>query len=212
MKLVIGLGNPGKRYEKTRHNVGFMVADALASKMVNGQKWSMVNKFQSLIINHQSSTIFAKPQTMMNDSGKAVVVLATFYKLPDTDIYVIHDDLDIALGEYKIQKGKGPRDHNGLSSIDKALGTREYWHVRIGIENRFRQIRNPKFEIPSKARIFGVNKFKLFNFPNFKRRRIPGEKFVLQSFTKDELEIVDQISVKVAQELKDNVLVPTKSL
>ncbi|MBU0569246.1 aminoacyl-tRNA hydrolase [Patescibacteria group bacterium] len=206
MKLIIGLGNQGKRYEKTRHNVGFTIADSLQTTVYSNCEWKFEKKFKAVVCRPEAVDILiAKPQTMMNDSGKAVVALATFYlprrqagKLHTTDIYVIHDDLDIVLGEYKIQKGKGPRDHNGLSSIDKALGTREYWHVRVGIENRRKKLPISNFQFP--------NKFKLFNFPNFKRKRISGEKFVLQNFTEKELKIIDEVADKVVGELSNDVL------
>jgi PTH1 family peptidyl-tRNA hydrolase len=183
-KLIIGLGNPGKKYENTRHNVGFMVIDALASQIANSQ-WSMVKKYNSLIIDHQQSTIFCKPQTFMNSSGIAVSKPATFYKIPATNIYVIHDDLDIKLGEYKIQKSVGPRLHNGISSIEKALGTKDFWRVRIGVENR-----------PSNLKFFNL----IF------RRRIPGEKYVLQNFNSREQEILNDVINNVVKELSSKVI------
>ncbi len=175
MKLVVGLGNPGEKYVNTRHNVGFMIVDVLASQMVNGQ-WLMVKKLQSLIINNQSLTILAKPQTFMNSSGDAVKALATFYRLPATNIWVIHDDLDLTLGNYKIQKGKGPREHNGLNSIYKSIGTQDFWHVRVGIDNR--KAAGP--EEPLARR---------------------GEEYVLQNFTTNELTSLENVISNVANDL-----------
>jgi PTH1 family peptidyl-tRNA hydrolase len=208
MKLIIGLGNPGRKYEKTRHNAGFMVLDALASKMVNGQ-WSMVNKFQSLIINHQSLAILAKPQTFMNESGKAVAALATFYlprwqagKLPATSIYVIHDDLDIALGKYKIQKGKGPREHNGIISIDKALGTRDYWHVRVGIENRKSRLGSAKSADNQMLENSDISDLSTIRNADISRDSdVSGEDYVLQNFIDKEVEILDKVVDKIVVEL-----------
>lgn len=80
--------------------------------------------------------VLAKPQTYMNESGRAVAKLVNFYKIPLTDVYIVHDDLDITLGNYKIQHGKGPQIHNGLVSIEGALGTDQFWNVRVGVENR----------------------------------------------------------------------------
>ena len=80
--------------------------------------------------------VLAKPQTYMNESGRAVAKLVNFYKIPLTDVYIVHDDLDISLGNYKIQHGKGPQIHNGLVSIEGALGTDQFWNVRVGVENR----------------------------------------------------------------------------
>ena len=142
MKLIVGLGNPGGKYAKTRHNVGFMVVDELAKKMTNGQ-WLMVNKLQSLIINHsreagsrfagQSSIILAKPQTMMNASGFAVSKLLTMNHLPLFSLWIIHDDLDLPLGKIKIRFGGGTAGHHGLESIVKQLGTTDFVRFRLGI-------------------------------------------------------------------------------
>src|SRR4030042_2590907 len=114
MKLVVGLGNPGEKYKNTRHNVGFSVLDKLQteiskseflnSKQIPNSNFQLNSKFQSLVTIYQS-LILAKPQTFMNSSGIAVAKLATFYKIQANNIWVIHDDLDIKLGEYKIQKG-----------------------------------------------------------------------------------------------------------
>jgi PTH1 family peptidyl-tRNA hydrolase len=115
MKIVVGLGNPGEGYINTRHNVGFLVVGAL--KNLNQIKIFKSDKF-------------------MNESGSFVKKVVDQYKLDLSNLYIVHDDLDIKLGEYKIQFGKGPKDHNGLASIDEVLGTDQYWHVRIGIDNR----------------------------------------------------------------------------
>src|SRR4030042_2946877 len=98
MKLVIGLGNPGEKYKNTRHNVGFMVVDALASKVDSGQ-WAVIRKYNCSLYTVHQTLILVKPQTFMNSSGIAVAKLAAFYKVPAANIYVIHDDLDIKLGE-----------------------------------------------------------------------------------------------------------------
>jgi PTH1 family peptidyl-tRNA hydrolase len=175
MKLIIGIGNPGERYAKTRHNVGFMLVDALA-KMVNGQ-WLMNKKCQSLVISHQS-LLLAKPTTFMNNSGLAVASLINFYHIVPSDLYVIHDDLDIVLGEYKVQLAKGPKVHNGLNSIYEKLGTHDFWHVRVGIENRKLQ----------RDKVTG------------------GREYVLGKFTKEEKEVLDKTVEKVAGELMDKVI------
>jgi peptidyl-tRNA hydrolase, PTH1 family len=154
MRLLVGLGNPGTKYEKTRHNVGFLVVDAIASKS-NGA-WETENKFNSSLFTVNGSLLLAKPQTFMNSSGEAVKKIVNFYKIDPHDIYVIHDDLDITLGNYKIQLGKGPELHYGVKSIEEELGTKNFWRVRIGIDNR-----NPE-------------------------NRIHGETYTLQNFTDDE--------------------------
>jgi len=118
MKLIIGLGNPGKDYENTRHNVGYMIVDRF--RKIGLSKGVMVKK----------SDVF------MNSSGEFVKKITELYPLSSNSLYIVHDDLDIPLGSYKIQFGRGPKDHNGLKSVDEALGTDQYWHVRVGIENR----------------------------------------------------------------------------
>jgi peptidyl-tRNA hydrolase, PTH1 family len=168
VKLIVGLGNPGDQYHQTRHNVGFMVMDNLA-RMINGE-WLMNKYVQSLVINHQS-LVLAKPQSFMNKSGEAVKLLVSYYESKTSDITVIHDDLDIRLGEYKIQLGKGPKVHNGINSIEKSLGTEQFWRVRVGIDNR-----DPE-------------------------NRIPGESYVLQQFSLLELEALDKVFENIKLEI-----------
>lgn len=135
MKLIVGLGNPGEKYSSTRHNVGFIALDALARRKVPNSKFQMTNKFEAEVI-QTAEYILVKPQTFMNESGRSVAKLANFYKISLTDVYVVHDDLDIPLGKYKIQYGKGPQIHNGLLSIEEQLGSDQFWNVRVGVENR----------------------------------------------------------------------------
>lgn len=162
MKLVVGLGNPGKKYEATRHNVGFILIGKIVGKLMVSPHAE--KKLDSLVFyHHVNETIYARPQTFMNNSGVAVKKLTTYYKVPIDSLYIIHDDLDIALGEYKIQKGKGPRVHYGIKSIEESLGDTGFWRVRIGIENR-----DPE-------------------------NRIPGEAYVLQAFTIEERATVDKV-------------------
>lgn len=130
MRLVVGLGNPGERYEMTRHNVGYMVVDKMA-----GGEFRREEKMKAKVC-RRDEVIWIKPETYMNRSGESVQRIAGFYKIGGEDIYVIHDDLDIRLGEYKIQKGRGPKDHNGLNNITLMLGSDEYWRVRVGVDNR----------------------------------------------------------------------------
>ncbi|OGK37863.1 aminoacyl-tRNA hydrolase [Candidatus Roizmanbacteria bacterium RIFCSPHIGHO2_12_FULL_42_10] len=138
MKLFIGLGNPGTEYSRTRHNVGFMFIDFLAThysaKPFQYNKKLLSQTTETVINDHK--IILAKPQTYMNESGRAVFVLINFYKIKQEDIIVFHDDLDIKLGTFTIQKGKGPRVHNGIQSIEKALTSTNFWRGRIGIEHR----------------------------------------------------------------------------
>lgn len=135
MKLIIGLGNPGEKYQNTRHNLGFMVVDELARKMLSlaKTKWIENKKFNSLIINCQLSIIFVKPQTMMNASGFAVAKMANFYKVKSEDIWVVHDDVDLPLGKIKIRLGGAAGGHHGVESIIQQLGTDKFVRFRLGI-------------------------------------------------------------------------------
>lgn len=135
MKLVVGLGNPGKEYEKTRHNVGFMVLDALASHY----NFSFTkNKFQGLygetIINNEK-VIFLKPQKYMNLSGEVIKSFLSFYKIDICDLLLFHDDLDLPCGKIRIKQKGSSGGHNGLKDIEKNIGTQEYNRVKIGIAN-----------------------------------------------------------------------------
>lgn len=138
MHLIVGLGNPGKRYEKTRHNVGFMAVDLLHRSLDNAgvSAWELSSKFNAAIAGgtvNGTKIILAKPMTFMNSSGEAVQLIAHYYKIPAKDIIVVHDDKDLQLGEYKIQKNRGHAGHNGVRSITELIGSADYTRVRIGI-------------------------------------------------------------------------------
>ncbi len=180
MQIVVGLGNPGKEYQSSRHNVGFMVLEALATK-VGAPDFQVADKFQAETARAGRETWLVKPQTFMNDSGRAVHSLLTFYKeMPDHDgrfsqVLVVHDDLDIPLGSFKVQMGTGPKIHNGLLSLYQHLGTEQFWHVRVGVDNR------------------GGD------------RSLPGHEYVLQTFRPDEREVlkgvIDQVVNRLESEL-----------
>jgi len=135
MKLIVGLGNPGTKYAKTRHSVGYMTIEVIKLKFTNPQIHKSNSKFKAEVW-EEGGMILAKPTTFMNESGVAVSALSKFYKLSSNNLFVIHDDLDIPLGTYKIQLGRGPKTHKGLLSVYENLGTKDFWHVRIGVENR----------------------------------------------------------------------------
>lgn len=126
MKLIIGLGNPGKQYTNTRHNLGFQVLDLLAGSELWENKHDC--KFLKL-----ADTILAKPQLYMNNSGKAVAEILKYY--PAAELIVIHDDLDLPLGSLKIIKNSSAAGHNGVQSIIDELGTRDFVRIRLGINN-----------------------------------------------------------------------------
>lgn len=172
MKVVVGLGNPGEEYVNNRHNVGFMVIDELANgiwRMAYGEKPSWESKFESLILK-SADYLLVKPQMFMNRSGEAVAKLVNFYKVEWGDLWIVHDDLDIRLGEYKIQRGVGPKVHNGLTSVEEQLGRCDFWRVRVGVDNR------PVGEA-----------------------RTPGDEYVLSDFTAGERKIVEGVIGKLVE-------------
>lgn len=132
--LVVGLGNPGPRYETTRHNVGFLVADILAERIGSGFK---VHKKSGAEVTTGRlggrSVVLAKPRTYMNESGRHVGPLANFYSVSPADVIVVHDELDIDFGRIRLKFGGGEGGHNGLRSIASALGTKDFQRVRIGV-------------------------------------------------------------------------------
>jgi len=147
MKLIVGLGNPGEQYKDTRHNAGFLFVDELAKGLEP----------------HDSRFRLLKPDTYMNASGEAVAREAQYYKIAPEDIIVVHDDLDLRLGLWKKQKGVGPKLHYGIQSIEERLGTKDFYRIRIGVDNRSAEY------------------------------RIPGDSYVLQRFTDEELKILHDV-------------------
>jgi len=147
MKVIVGLGNPGKEYEHTRHNAGFTFIDFLAKKLslsLNFDKKFNVEYVKAEIIQNgvAEDICLIKTMSFMNNSG---ITLRNFLNYFYADILeedegnhliVAHDDLDLDLGQFKLQKGKGPKVHNGLTSIYKHLGHKNFWHLRLGIDSR----------------------------------------------------------------------------
>ena len=154
MKLIVGLGNPGESYKNTRHNAGYMFIDEIFRKKISNLK-------------------ILKSDEFMNDSGKFVVKKIKELKLTPDDLYIVHDDLDIPFGKYKIQFGRGPKDHNGILDIEDKLGSKDFWRVRIGVDNR-----------------------PLDNRPL-------GEVYTLENFTVDELNALESILKEVCKKLVD---------
>lgn len=176
IKLIVGLGNPGEKYKKNRHNTGFRAVDKIADKLnfspptggFNFQSKFNADVLEGMIDNEK--IILAKPQTFMNESGIAVKAISDYYKIPIENITVIHDDLDIPLGEYKIAKNRSSAGHKGVQSVIDHLETKDFTRIRIGI---------------------GTAENKIFM-----------EKFVLENFTEKEQEIVDEIIEKVCEEVE----------
>jgi len=170
MKLIVGLGNPGIKYANTRHNLGFIFADYFSRS--KNLIFNLQAKHESFVA-QTSNLILAKPTNFMNTSGEAVRSLVNFYKINLNDLFIIHDDLDLALGHFKIQKGVGPKDHNGLNSVAASLGSIDFWRIRIGANSR-----TPDSQIP-------------------------GEEYVLMPFSDSELTLVQNLLPTIATRLNE---------
>lgn len=168
MWIVVGLGNIGEKYQDTRHNVGFVVVEKIASKLE--LEWEKKDKFEAEVAQGEG-LVLVKPHTYMNSSGRSVRRIADFFKVGVASLIVVHDDLDIRLAESKIQVGKGPKVHNGVSSVEECMGNGGFWRVRVGVDNR-----------DAKA-------------------RVKGEEYVLGSFRKDEREVIERVAEEVASEI-----------
>ncbi|MGH7186329.1 MAG: aminoacyl-tRNA hydrolase, partial [Pseudomonadota bacterium] len=132
IRLVVGLGNPGKEYERTRHNAGFWLVERFALQC--GAALRKDAKFQALVGRHGASGAWlVLPQSFMNSSGRPVQMIAGFFKIPAAEILVVHDELDFSPGNAKIKQGGGIAGHNGLRDISQRLGSHDYWRLRLGI-------------------------------------------------------------------------------
>lgn len=181
MNFVVGLGNPGREYQKTRHNIGFRAVEQLALRLTHTvvlPQFQFRQKFFAEVW-QTPSTILVKPQTYMNDSGKAVRAVIDFYDKTRLqhdsaldNLYVIHDDLDLVTGTYKLQLGKGPKIHNGVNSIYDHLHTKNFWHVRVGVDSRNGD------------------------------RSIPAQQYVLSPFLLAERELIEEVLCDVSAELE----------
>jgi len=170
MRIIAGLGNPGEKYNKTRHNIGFMFLDFVAQN--HDLSWHDDKKFNALVTKHED-LILVKPSTFMNNSGQSIQAILSYYKLlskkfgiinkKDSDLSqvltVIHDDLDIELGKYKVSTNSRSAGHNGVQSIINHLKTKNFKRIRIGIKGT-------------------------------KPNKMPTEKFVLGKFSPEELETI----------------------
>ena len=134
IKVIVGLGNPGRQYEKTRHNAGFVFVDSLAAE--RGVKWSVSGQFQGDIANldlRGSRLTLLKPMTFMNRSGLSVAKLLRFYKYPPEEMLVVHDELDLPEGVVRLKRDGGHAGHNGLRDIIDHVGSKDFYRLRIGI-------------------------------------------------------------------------------
>ena len=158
MKLIVGLGNPGEKYEKTRHNLGFMVVEKFLKNYepVSKTIWQDEKKFKSDITEiewqprhgKEEKVILVKPKTYMNNSGLAISLISQYLNISISDVWIIHDDIDLPLGAMKIRFGGGTAGHHGIQSIMEKLGTDKFWRFRmgLGVENHKSQITNHKLK------------------------------------------------------------------
>lgn len=133
IRLFVGLGNPGEKYVATRHNAGFWWIDLISQQTSSPLKLDAKMFGETGKISSQADAWLMKPNTFMNASGKAVAAIANYYKIKPAEILVIHDELDLPAGTSKLKLGGGHGGHNGLRDIHAALGTPDYWRLRIGI-------------------------------------------------------------------------------
>lgn len=174
MRFVVGLGNPGEKYEASRHNAGFMVLDLLAKQL--DVSFSSQPKFQGLIAK-KGDVMLVKPQTFMNESGKCVRSVLGFYakELLGTssiqELILIHDDLDLKVGSEKFVFDSGPKAHNGVNSVRESLGTEAFWYARLGVDGR----------VPE--------------------RPIEPQAYVLERFTMEEKPLIDEVAKRLAQKV-----------
>lgn len=175
MKLLVGLGNPTAQYENTRHNAGFIILDEI-QKQLEFPAFEMNKKFEAEISEKNvagEKTILAKPQSFMNLSGEVTEKIAAFYKIPTTNIIVIHDDLDLDLGKYKVSNDSSAAGHNGVQNIFDKFGTQAISRIRIGIEGSEKKL----------------------------QRQMSGSDFVLQKFSDEELEIVKKLAEEIMKSI-----------
>lgn len=152
MRLIVGLGNPGGKYQSTRHNIGFMVVEKLVKDQLSLypslKAWKNDSDLQAewCKIN---DTIVCKPQTFMNLSGKAVAAIANYHKIAPADIWVIHDDIDLPLGKVRIRVGGGTGGHRGIESIINSLGSGDFTRFRLGIgRGKLETVRHTDINLP----------------------------------------------------------------
>ncbi len=176
MKLIVGLGNIGKEYEKTRHNFGFLAIEQFAKKY-DFSPWKEEKKFFGAISTGQigqDKVILLKPNTYMNVSGKAVQALSHFYKLTPENIWIWHDDVDLPFGTLRIKQNGGSGGHNGIKSIVNVLGLQEFPRLKFGIKN----------DLLEKA---------------------PTDKFVLGKFSKEELSQINTVIKEGIEKFIDQI-------
>lgn len=178
MNIIFGLGNPDEKYHDTRHNVGAGFLDYFIT-LYSGNFLEKRKLSSFFYQNNTDDLILVKPMTYMNNSGQAVQAVLKYYNIDLSDqkntIFIAYDDLDIHLGHYKLQFGKGPKIHNGVNSVISYIHSDQFWHIRIGIDGRAGQ------------------------------RDIPGKAYVLQPFNQDEKNTIQKVFLEVTQAIKEKM-------
>ncbi|MCD6471083.1 aminoacyl-tRNA hydrolase [bacterium] len=172
MKLIVGLGNPGKKFINTRHNIGKEIIEHFA-KIYNFPKFKFKKSLEVFVTKKKINNkkfILALPTTYMNESGRVVKKLLKYYKLIPNNLVIIHDEIDIPLGKIKLSFNRSSAGHKGVQSIINYLKTKEFYRLRIGIENR-------------------------------KEKRIPTEEYVLKKFSKEETRIINKLKEEIFRSL-----------
>ena len=181
MILIVGLGNPGRKFQKTRHNLGFRVVEAFFKKnrdRHNFSNFKLKKKFNAEISERKfndKKIILTKPQTFMNLSGRAVKKITNNLQLTTNNLWVVHDDIDIPLGKIRISIGRGAAGHKGVESIIKELGTKNFVRFRVGIQPKTGKPKNP-------------------------------EKFVLQKFNKEEEGLIKEVIQKIIEAIEMTII------
>lgn len=192
MKLIVGLGNPGEKYQGTRHNLGFEVVEKIMDKVKGPELgWKKEGKFKSEICKINPTLILVKPQTYMNNSGQAVKLLADYFKIPPEDIVVLHDDLDLPVGKLRLRAGGSGGGHHGVESIINSLGEDKFVRLRLGIGPTSGRTILSEHNMDS----FNVERFVLELFD-------PSERSKIKHMTKRAVEVIEALlekGVDVAQ-------------
>ncbi|MFA6909465.1 MAG: aminoacyl-tRNA hydrolase [Patescibacteria group bacterium] len=176
--IIIGLGNPGKAYEKTRHNLGFRILDALAGQL--DVEFKSKAKYSADIAEASvkgTKLILAKPQTFMNVSGTTAQALVQFYSAPPIQVWVVHDDVDIAFGKIKVQRDRSSAGHRGVQDIIERLGTQDFNRIRVGVDSRTEE----------------------------QKKNIETDDYVLAKFTKDEEKKLDSLIPEIVERILKEV-------
>lgn len=196
MKLIAGLGNPGEKYENTRHNLGFMAVTRFLKDFESARDtvWKKSEKLKSdiAVLDWQPKegklerVILVKPATYMNNSGMAVKLIASFYKINAEDIWIVHDELDLPIGAMRIRFGGAAAGHHGVESVIESMGTDKFWRFRLGIG-----LTHPHSGRASREDGAEVKVSKQF--------LVSAEKYVLGSFTHEDHSKVREINKRATE-------------